>query len=111
MLVEKRKSGHTIAGGDEMHSSAKEDSRGAKEPAHCAGSDRGFPDVAAPAVHGIYGQPDSAWEMVNRYGTYEIQPTCDTDNLYPMIMQGLPRQWESALERKRSAWKQTPPMQ
>ncbi len=79
--------------------------------AHGACPDRGLPDVESPAVQGIYGQPDSAWEMVNRYGTYEIQPTCDTDNLYPMIMQGLPHQWQSALERKRTAWKHTPPMQ
>lgn len=79
--------------------------------AHGPCPDRGLPDVESPAVQGIYGQPDSAWEMVNRYGTYEIQPTCDTDNLYPMIMQGLPRQWQSALERKRTEWKHTPPMQ
>lgn len=34
------------------------------------------------------GMPESAFEMVNFYGTYEIQPTAETDNLYPVIAQG-----------------------
>ena len=32
--------------------------------------------------------PNSAFDMVNRYGTYEIQATADTENLYPAIAQG-----------------------
>lgn len=35
-------------------------------------------------------RPD-AFDMVNRYGTYNIQPTADTENLFPTIAQGLPR--------------------
>ena len=31
--------------------------------------------------------------MVNMYGTYNIQPTCDTPNLFPLIGPGLPRRW------------------
>ena len=31
-----------------------------------------------------------AFDMVNRYGTYEIQPTADSDNEFPKISQGLP---------------------
>ena len=27
------------------------------------------------------------------YGTYNIQPTADTDNVFPLIAPGLPRQW------------------
>ena len=34
--------------------------------------------------------PNTALEMVNTYGTYEIQPTADTDNTFPAISQGLP---------------------
>lgn len=34
--------------------------------------------------------PDTAAEMVNTYGTYEIQPTADTDFTFPAISQGLP---------------------
>lgn len=34
------------------------------------------------------GLPDTAFEMVNNYGTYEIQATADTKNQYPCIAQG-----------------------
>ncbi len=36
------------------------------------------------------GIPDS-FDMVNKYGTYEIQPTADTENQYPLIAQGFNR--------------------
>ena len=36
----------------------------------------------------IYGDPETAFEMVNKYGTYEIQPTADTENEFPCIAQG-----------------------
>ena len=32
--------------------------------------------------------PNSAFDMVNRYGTYEIQATADSHNQYPAIAQG-----------------------
>lgn len=31
-----------------------------------------------------------AFDLVNKYGTYEVQDTDDTSNLFPMIAQGLP---------------------
>ena len=34
------------------------------------------------------GMPEDAYEMVNYYGTYEIQATAETDNQYPAIAQG-----------------------
>ena len=68
-----------------------------------------LPDVKSPAAEQIPGQPDSAWEMVNKYGTYEIQPTADTENEYPSIAQGLAKSEREALMRKRKAWKDTPP--
>ena len=39
----------------------------------------------------FFGQPDSTFELINRYGTYNIQPTADTRNPFPAIAQGLPR--------------------
>lgn len=30
----------------------------------------------------------NVFDLVNEYGTYEIQPTCDTENQYPTIAQG-----------------------
>ena len=34
--------------------------------------------------------PDTAAEMINTYGTYEIQATADTEFMFPAISQGLP---------------------
>ena len=35
--------------------------------------------------------PETPHEMVNKYGTYEIQPTAETANDFPTIAQGLPK--------------------
>ena len=48
-------------------------------------NDRGVFDDRRP------GQPDATDDMINRYGTYEVQHTADTDNTFPMIAQGLPK--------------------
>ena len=55
----------------------------------------GFPYDATPDVHRFSGDVDSCFDLVNRYGTYEIQRTVDTDNMFPLIMQGLPKEWEN----------------
>ena len=39
------------------------------------------PDEVAP----VFGEPIDAWEQVNKYGTYEVQDTVDTDNVFPTI--------------------------
>ena len=39
----------------------------------------------------IVDDPEMPYEMVNKYGTYEIQPTAETDKDFPTIAQGLPR--------------------
>lgn len=41
-----------------------------------------------PSLLHLSALPGTAEEMVNRYGTYEIQSTADTDNQYPAIAQG-----------------------
>ena len=35
----------------------------------------------------VFGQPETAFELINKYGTYNIQPTCDSDNDFPKISQ------------------------
>lgn len=40
------------------------------------------------SVANIPGNPETPFQMVNKYGTYEIQPTSDTKNGYPTIAQG-----------------------
>ena len=42
-----------------------------------------------PSVFVKDGQPETAEEYVNFYGTYNIQPTQSSGNTYPAISQGL----------------------
>ncbi len=42
-------------------------------------------DVSSVPVMGL---PETAFEMVNRYGTYNIQSTAETENMYPAVAQG-----------------------
>ncbi len=44
---------------------------------------------------GIHGQPVDAFDLINKYGTYEIQPTSDSDNEFPQIAEGLPKEKKS----------------
>ena len=39
----------------------------------------------------VDGQPYTAYDMATKYGTYEIQPTAASDNEYPQIAQGMPK--------------------
>ena len=40
----------------------------------------------------VFGEPVDTVDLINKYGTYNIQPTADSDNLFPMIAPGLPTQ-------------------
>ena len=53
--------------------------------------DGSFPYDATPDVHHFNGVPESCFDVVNMYGTYNIQKTADTDNAYPAIAQGMPK--------------------
>ena len=55
--------------------------------------DPGMPYDLAPMLKARFGQPDDCADLVNKYGTYNIQPTADTENVFPMIAQGLPKKW------------------
>lgn len=41
-------------------------------------------------------EPETVFDMVNKYGTYNIQPTAVTENLFPQIAHG------TATEKKKS---------
>lgn len=41
-----------------------------------------------PSAVSVGDAPDDSFQLVNKYGTYEIQPTADTDNKFPTIAQG-----------------------
>lgn len=51
-----------------------------------------FNEPNTPSADNITGNPDTCNEMITRYGTYEIQATADTENIFPAIAQGLLRQ-------------------
>ena len=42
-------------------------------------------------ANNVASQPETVYELINKYGTYEIQPTSDSDNDFPKIAQGLPK--------------------
>ncbi len=44
-----------------------------------------------PSAVNVGDAPDDSFQLVNKYGTYEIQPTADTDNKFPTIAQGFSR--------------------
>ena len=44
----------------------------------------------APDIHDFPGVPESTFDLVNQYGTYNIQPTSHTENLFPLIGPELP---------------------
>lgn len=46
------------------------------------------------AVTPVDGEPETSFDMVNKYGTYEIQPTSDTQNEWPTIAQGCPENYK-----------------
>ena len=49
-------------------------------------------DKKETEIENVNGQPVDAFDMVNKYGTYEIQPTQESENAYPKIAQGLPKE-------------------
>ena len=53
-----------------------------------------IPFDQTPDVHAFPGDPDNCFDLINQYGTYNIQPTADGDHLFPMIAPGLPRKWK-----------------
>ena len=50
-----------------------------------------FPHDATPDVHSFSSPPENVRELINMYGTYNIQPTADTENVFPLIAPGLPK--------------------
>lgn len=33
----------------------------------------------------VHGEPVDVCDLINKYGTYEVQDTTDTDNVFPLI--------------------------
>ena len=80
-----RASVHTIPGGDEKMR---------RKPPH----------DDAPDVHAFFGNPDSTFDVINQFGTYNIQPTADTtaEPGCDMIARVLRSLWQRDLMRGES---------
>lgn len=61
-----------------------------KKPVHLPPA-KTFPYSATPMVNHFPGNAEDCFDMVNQYGTYEIQRTADTGNFFPAIAQGFRR--------------------
>ena len=48
-------------------------------------------DRLTPSANAVLDQPEDVYELINKYGTYNIQPTAETENSFPKISQGLPK--------------------
>ncbi len=42
------------------------------------------------SIADVAGMPEDVFGMLHKYGTYNIQPTADSDNEFPEIAQGIP---------------------
>lgn len=62
-------------------------------------------EIKTPSMLDNDGQPKNAFEYVNFYGTYNIQPTQVNENTYPAIGQGLDRETMERLEKESERWK------
>ena len=62
--------------------------------------DDGKPVDETPMLHPFFGQPESAFDLVNKYGTYNIQPTNEQENPFPAIAQGMPKAWRDNVVTK-----------
>ena len=51
------------------------------------------------------GNAEDCFELITKYGTYEIQPTADTENAFPKIAQGLPK--KKQLNNQFVIWRNT----
>lgn len=51
------------------------------------------------------GQPEGKDDVINKYGTYEVQATCGTENDYPQIAQGMAKQQKEVLKKKSERWR------
>ena len=46
-------------------------------------------DPETPSSNDYSDYPEDSFDLVNKFGTYEIQPTADTSNIFPTVAQGL----------------------
>lgn len=63
-----------------------------------------MPYHPTPSSEPIFGQPMDCYDMVNKYGTYNIQPTNESENEFPAIAQGLSDKEKRRYRKERRQW-------
>lgn len=53
-----------------------------------------LPHDATPDVHEFHAPPEDIHDIINGWGTYNIQATANTENIFPLIGPGLPKKWK-----------------
>ena len=56
-----------------------------------------------PMLHPFFGQPEDTFELINKYGTYNVQPTNEQENPFPAIAQALREADEQGIRGKKIA--------
>lgn len=51
------------------------------------------------------GRPDSQDDVINKYGTYEVQRTNGTENDFPQIAQGMAKETQKQREKHFWQWR------
>ena len=64
------------------------------------------PEDSEIPVHPVPGEPVDVWDQINKYGTYEVQDTTDTDNVFPTI--GPEGGWKGCLDLPQVCEKEKP---
>ena len=54
------------------------------------------PDDVELRANPVLGEPVDVWDQINKYGTYEVQDTTDTDNVFPTI--GYEGSWKNCID-------------
>lgn len=60
--------------------------------------------IKTPCMLDTDGQPTNAFEQVNFYGTYNIQPTQASYNTFPAVGQGLDKKTVEKLKEEADRW-------
>lgn len=55
------------------------------------------------------GRPDGPDDVINKYGTYEVQRNADMENRYPMIAAGLAPEQAEELRQAARQWRKKKP--
>lgn len=61
-----------------------------------------FPET--PSTVSQHGSPENCSEMVNFYGTYNIQQTQNASSTYPAVGQGLSKEESEKLQKECKRW-------